>query len=594
MIKIKLLFRLHNACFRYTVATFFCSLPLFDLRDKFSACISDFLKKEFELSTKVVFNVSQEEGHGDFTSPVALQVAKKLKKSPKDVAALLSEALWKIDGVESVDIAGSGYLNVVVSPQVLCDQLQFTEAALIPRKPHKDASPVIIEYSQPNIAKPLGVHHLLGTVIGQSVSNLYEFCGYSVIRWNYLGDWGTQFGKLAVAMRMWAGDRDIHTCTLDDLLKFYVKFHEESAKNPTLEEDARAAFLQLEKGDAKLRAFWKEVVMITKNTLADLYRRLHVRFDLDLGESFYEDKMLHLLEEGKKKGIFVQGNEGSCIVEFSEELKLPPYLVQKGDGATLYSTRDIAQMRYRIDTYHPQAILIFTDIAQKLHFEQLRETCKMLGWELPVFENVLFGRMRFADGSMSTRKGNILPLEEVLDEAKARAKELIDERGSKIQSDDPDDLAEMMGSGALAYGILSQNRKMDMVFDWSKMLSFEGNSAPYLQYTHARACSLLRKAEAKNMSHPNVVSLTPHERRLVRCLLQFSSVIDEARSEHLPHKLAVYLYTLCQIFNSFYHTDDVLLAPSDVRAARLFFIQLTANVLSVGASLLTIRVPDRM
>jgi arginyl-tRNA synthetase len=269
----------------------------------------------------------------------------------------------------------------------------------------------------------------------------------------------------------------------------------------------------------------------------------------------------------------------------------------KGDGATLYSTRDLAQMRYRVDTYHPKEILIFTDIAQKLHFEQLMETCTMLGWELPTFENVLFGRMRFVDKSMSTRKGNVLKLEHVIDEAVARAEDILKERGDSIHTDDPKKLAEMMGVGALVYGILSQNRKMDLVFDWDKMLSFEGNSAPYLQYTHARAKSVLRKVEAEigdQRSEIGVTELSTSERILIGTLLQYPHVLSEARSEHLPHKLANYLYQLCQDFNSFYNTESILQAETSVRDLRLHLTSLTASVLKSGAELLTLRVPERM
>ena len=275
---------------------------------------------------------------------------------------------------------------------------------------------------------------------------------------------------------------------------------------------------------------------------------------------------------------------------------MPPYLVLKGDGATLYSTRDIAQMRWRIDTYHPEKILICTDIAQQLHFQQLVETCHMLGWSLPSFENVLFGRMRFVDRSMSTRKGNVLELEHVLDEAVKRADTIIKERGEGIQTDDPSGLAEMMGVSALVYGILSQNRKMDMVFDWEKMLSFEGNSAPYLQYTHARAKSVLRKAnEESGVPLPtSAAPLTTTERFLIATLLQFPAVLEEARSQHLPHVLAHYLYGLCQDFNAFYNTESILQSADDVRALRLSLTSLTASVLKTGAELLTLRVPDRM
>ncbi len=538
----------------------------------------------------------QEASHGDISTVIALKIARQKGLNPREVGEKIAEALVNSPSVLKAEVAGAGYVNVWLKPAALLKELEETLHACSPKKT-RDEAPVIIEYSGPNIAKPLGIHHIIGTVVGQAVSNLYEFAGYPVIRWNYMGDWGTQFGKLAVAIRKWGTDKKVTDYSIDELLALYVKFHDELAVHPELDDEAREEFRKLESGDADVRAFWSDVVSVTKASLGHLYDRLHVRFDLDLGESFYEDKMEPVLEEGKKKSVFVPGLEGSFIVEFSEESKLPPFLVQKGDGATLYSTRDIAQMRYRTDTYKPQRILIFTDIAQKLHFEQVVATCEKLGWELPPFENVLFGRMRFADKSMSTRKGNILKLEDALDEGESRAETVIAERGETIQTDDPKNLAEMMGVGALVYGILSQNRKMDMVFDWDKMLSFEGNSAPYLQYTHARAKSVLRKADGEIgdwRSEMGTSELTISERILMGTLLQFPHVLTEARSEHLPHKLANFLYQLCQDFNSFYNSENILQAEPTVRAMRIHLTSLTATVLKTGAELLTLRVPDRM
>ena len=283
-------------------------------------------------------------------------------------------------------------------------------------------------------------------------------------------------------------------------------------------------------------------------------------------------------------------------MEFPEESNLPPYLVEKSDGATLYSTRDLAQMRYRIDTYSPHAIFILTDIAQKLHFEQLKATCDELQWELPVFENVLFGRMRFRDQTMSTRKGTVLKLDQFLDEAVRRATAVIKSHGDAIHTDNPAELAEMMGVGAVAYGILSQNRKMDIVFDWDKMLSLDGNSAPYLQYTHARAKSVLRKAGITDIvDAPDVISdVTEKERMLVNTLAEFQRVLDEARITLMPHTLANYLFQLCQHFNTFYNDEPILQAEEPHRSLRLALTSYTAHVLKTGAELLTIRVPDRM
>ncbi len=535
----------------------------------------------------------KEAEHGDVSTAVALRLGKQTGKNPKDVAQLICEELAKSDLIEKCEVAGPGYVNIWLKPSVLLAALSETEDSTKPKKERKE-DPVIAEYSSPNIAKPLGIHHILSTIIGQAIANLYVHNGYPVIHWNYIADWGVQFGKLSVAFQRW-GTKPISEYSLDELLSLYVKFHQEVDADATLEDEARATFKKLEEGDTDLRAFLEAIVATTKVSLHHLYERLHVAFDLELGEAFYEDKMTPVIEEGKKKGVFVEGEKGALITQFPEESGLPPYMIVKSDGATLYSTRDLAQMRYRIDTYHPQAIYIVTDIAQKLHFQQLEATCRLLGWELPKFENIIFGRMRFADAKMSTRTGNIVKLEEVIDEAVARAEAIIAERGDAIQTDDPKDLAEMMGVGALVYGILSQNRKMDMVFDWDKMLSFEGNSAPYLQYTHARARSVLRKAESTGeMPKVNISDLTPHERSLILTLLRYGNVLDEALTDHLPHKLANFLYELCQSFNAFYNVDSILQADEPARSLRLFLTRMTADVLRSGASLLTIRVPDRM
>lgn len=538
----------------------------------------------------------QSADHGDIATAIALRIAKNVKMKPQDIAAGLVKALEGHGDVEKAEVAGAGYVNVWLKPAALLQELNGVEDSTKAKKAKKSDAPVIIEYSQPNIAKPLGIHHIIGTVIGQSLVNLYRHAGNNVVSWNYIGDWGTQFGKLAVAYEKWGEGKPVKKLTLDELLALYVKFHDEQKSDDTLEDQGREAFKKLESGDKKLRAFWSDVVEVTKASLAGIYEKLQVSFDLDLGESFYEDKMGSVIEEGKKKGVFVEGKEGSLIVEFPEESAIPPYLILKGDGATLYSTRDIAQMRYRIDEFNPKAILICTDIAQKLHFEQLVETCKKLGWELPAFENVLFGRMRFADKSMSTRKGNILKLEHVLEEAVARAEDVIKERGESIQTDTPRELAEMMGIGALVYGILSQNRKMDMVFDWEKMLSFEGNSAPYLQYTYARARSVLRKGGVEDLTVKvgEVETLTQYERRVLMHVLQFATVLEESRRDHLPHRLANYLYELAQRFNAFYNVDTILDADEPQKGLRLHLTSLTAAVLKCGSSLLTLRVPERM
>lgn len=548
----------------------------------------------------ITFTPPRDARFGDATTTIALELGKRTGNAPMNIATIIERALEEHDSVERVEIIAPGYVNAWLKPSALFKELNRSREASIARVTRRKERPIIVEGADPNIAKPLGVHHIMSTVIGQSIANVYRHFGYNVIHWNYIGDWGTQFGHLAVAVRKWGTKEKATEYTLDELLALYVRFHEEAESDAALFEEGRQAFHKLEEGNAELIAFWSAVVAITKSALVSLFERLHVSFDLELGESFYNGKMQPIIDEGVRKKVFTEGEEGALIVRFPKESGMPVSMVRRSDGATLYSTRDLAQMRYRIDTYNPQAIFIPTDVAQSLYFQQLIATCRLLGWEVPEFEHVVFGRMRFRDASMSTRKGNILKLEEVLDEAVRRADRVIAEHGDTIQTDDRSALAEMMGTGAVAYSILSQNRKQDIVFDWDKMLAFDGNSAPYLQYTYARARSLLRKAPEGEITSPRdlatlaIGAFTQHERVLLRVLLLFSSVLEDSLESRMPHKIANHLYELAQAFNAFYNTEPILRAESPLREFRVALTDCTASFLKTGAEILTIRLPERM
>ncbi|MDD5623119.1 MAG: arginine--tRNA ligase [Candidatus Peribacteraceae bacterium] len=563
--------------------------------ERLTTQVHSLLKERYKLTNVAVEwrNPPQQE-QADFATPVALQAAKAAGVPPKEIAQALLSVLQGLPDVERAEVAGVGYVNVTLQPSALLKLLLGTQEALTARPINEKDPPVIVDYCGPNIAKPLGAHHLGSHIIGQVIINIYKHRGVRTIGWTYPGDWGTQFGKLAVANRLW-GKKKSGASTVEELLALYVRFHKEAEKKPALEDEAREAFAKLEAGDKELRAFWKHVVDTSYAALDALYARLHVHPDVVTGESFYEDKMAPVLEEGVRKGVFTEGEKGALIVQFAEDTGLPPLLVRKSDGSTLYATRDLAMIRYRIDTYHPSALYYVVDVAQSLHFKQLLATCRLLGWDMPEFEHTVFGRMRFADASMSTRKGTSIRMEQLFDEAVRRAAAIIAERKDTILTDDPAGLAEMMGTGAIAYGILSQNRKMDIIFDWDRMLSFEGNSAPYLQYTHARARSVLRKAGGAPGALPtSSAGMTPHERALVHALLAFPGVLEEACVHRMPHTLTNHLYTLCQVFNAFYNAEPILKAEESIRSLRLSLTALTARVLQTGAGLLTLRVPERM
>lgn len=565
--------------------------------DALTRTIRDTLLREFGVeAAEVKWEVPQDSAHGDIATPVALQTAKLAKTSPGTVAQSVVRSLLQERLVDRAETAGPGYVNIWLKTDALLNAVAHADAACEPAPVRKDEAPIIIEYSSPNIAKPFGIHHILTTVIGQVLVNAERHLGSHCIAINHTGDWGTQFGKVATAFERW-GEKPLEECAVDDLLALYVRFHKEAEVDSGLEDAAREKFKQLEDGDEKVRAFWKTAVDITMRELQRTYDDLGVSFDHVMGESFYEDKMAAVIEEGKKKGVFTPGEKGALICDFGEESLLPPAIVLKGDGATIYHTRDLATIRYRLDAWHPKKVLYVVGAEQQLYFQQLFAMVKKLGWDLPLLEHVSFGRMRFAHGGMSTRRGEVLKLQDVLDESVQKAKEVIERHGDSIQTDDSDALAVMMGRGSVVYGILSQNRKMDMLFDWEKVLSFDGNSAPYMQYTHARARSVLRKAEVGDLRPENVPTpetLAPAERALMNRLRQFPSALEEMRSAHMPHVLTGYLFMLCQDFNAFYNNEPILKAEGRSRDFRLHLTAVSARILKTGASILTIRVPDRM
>ncbi|MBT3834934.1 arginine--tRNA ligase [Candidatus Peribacteria bacterium] len=552
------------------------------------------LEDSYGLSTDVTLTPPSDMSHGDLTTNVAMQVSKKVGKSPIDIAKELINELEASEDIESAEIAGPGFININLTIAARLKLLLRAQDVCSPQKERSKEAPIVVEYSSPNIAKPLGVHHILSTVIGQVIANLYRHLGYKVITVNHIGDWGTQFGKLAVADKKW-GEKDMKDCGVEDLLALYVRFHDESEKDAGLEDEARAAFKSLEQGDKEMREFWKKVVDISMREIKETYKRLNVSIDHDHGESFYEDKMLSLLDEGRKSGVFKEGEKGALIAEFPEESNLPPAIVLKADGSTIYHTRDLAVIKYRMGEWHPKSSLYVVDISQKLHFEQLFAMAKQLKWDLPELEHVIFGHMSLPDAKMSTRKGNIIRLEDALDEAVNRADKLIAERETIVPEEDKEELSEMVGIGAFVYTILSQNRKSNIVFTWDKAMTFEGNSGPYVQYTHARAKSVLEKAEVDQIDPPSdIESLENHELMLMRHMAKFPAALEQARKDAMPHKLTQYLYELCQIYNSMYNALPIIKADEPQKTLRLALTKLTADILKTGADILTIRVPDRM
>lgn len=537
----------------------------------------------------ISLSIPQERKHGDFASPIALQLAKELKRSPLDIAKEIEQAIPKNDIIEKIEIVPPGFINFFLKDS-------FVIQSFFERKEEKitigKGKTIVTDTSHPNVAKPMGIHHLLSTIIGASLNNIFSFCGYNVVKDNFIGDYGTQFGKLIYAYKTWGDKKKIEKNPIPELLELYVYFHNEAEKNPILDNKGRDEFKKLEEGDAENKALWQWIVDISLQEFLQIYKRLNISFDIMHGESFYEDKMASILELGKEKNVFVEGEKGAFIVHFEDE-KLSTCVIQKSDGTTMYHTRDLARIDYWEKTYHPEMMINVVDVAQELYFKQLFAINDLL--ELTKSKNIhiSFGRMQFKDAKMSTRKGNIILLEEVLDEAIERSQKLIQTKESILSEKEQKKLAEIMGIGAVKYIILSQNRTTNIVFDWDKMISLEGNSAPYLQYTYARGKSILKKQEQeKTKELPSM--LEPLEKELILKIGQFHEVVIESCKTFKPNLIANYLYELAQLFNSFYNKYPVLKAEIEKRKLRLKLIESFCTILQVGLNLLGIEVPERM
>jgi arginyl-tRNA synthetase len=439
--------------------------------------------------------------NGDYASPAAMKLAKTAGRPPREVAEGLIKLLPTLDFVEKTEIAGPGFINFHLSTAHLVKELDLINEfkADFGKTALGKGKKVVIEYSQPNIAKPLGVHHLLSTIIGQTLVNIYRFAGFDVKAINYPGDWGTQFGKLLYAYKNWGSEEVVKKDPLNELLKLYVRFHDEAEKDPAMDDLGRAEFKKLEEGDEENKKLWEWFKDLSLKEIERLYAILGVKFDEYLGEAMYAEAGREVIKEGLEKGLIEVGEKDALIVKFENE-KYPPFMIRKADGATLYSTRDLASIKDRLVRYdHPDKIVYVVDVAQSLHFKQLFETARMFGYvggdgDATELIHVVFGRMQLPEGRMSTRKGDVILLDEVIREAVSRTEKLIAEKSADLPAEEREKVAREMAVSSIKYNIISQNRETNITFDWDRMLSLDGNSGPYLEYAFARAQSILKKA----------------------------------------------------------------------------------------------------
>ncbi len=541
--------------------------------------------------------------HGHFSTNAAMVLAGQHKQNPREVAQKVIEKL-EAEWLEKLEIAGPGFINLFIEQKFYTKELsQMTQNldSYFEESISLNASKtMVIDTSHPNIAKPMGVHHLLSTIIGDSIKNIYRKLGWTVVGDNFLGDMGTQFGKLMHAIKLWGDVEAIEKDPITELQKLYVRFHDEAEdpdKKEALESAGRAEYKRFEEGDEEARKMHAKIKAWSLQEIQPIYDRLGVTFDVMNGESFYEDMMQPILDQGQKDGVIVEGEKGALIIPVDDP-EATPVLVQKSDGATLYSTRDLARTKYWEDTWHPDLMVIVTDIAQKFHFEQVFYAAEKLGLTSAKNVNVNTGRMQFKDVKMSTRKGNIILLNEVLDEAVAQALARIEGRGGDTLSDnEKKSLATIMGINSVKYAVLSPNRSTNIIFTWDKVLNFDGNSAPYLMYTVARAKSVLRKAGLSDSELATFeLNLTLDlEKELVIQLMLYPEVIQRAADEFKPNLVANYLYELASTFNSFYNGNPILKADSEsVKRSRLLLTAAVIRVMEDGFALLGMEPVERM
>ena len=539
--------------------------------------------------------IATNEKFGDFQTNFAMMNSKIIGGNPRKIAEELVNNIPENEVIEKLEIAGPGFINIFLKDSFVSKYVGLMTSEKYEFKELDTHGDIIIDYSSPNIAKRMHIGHLRSTIIGDSVKRLCNFLGYHTVADNHIGDWGTQFGKLIVGYHNWLDKEAYEKNPIEELERVYVEFTKQSEEHPELEDIAREELKKLQDGDEKNYKLWQEFIKVSLQEYNKLYTRMGIHFDTYYGESFYHPIMPSVVEELVEKGLAVE-DQGAKVVFFDEKDNLHPCIVQKKDGAFLYSTSDIATIKFRKENYDVNKIIYLTDERQQDHFKQFFKITEMLGWDIEKV-HIWFGIMRFADGVFSTRKGNVIRLEQLLDEGKKRALEIIEEKNPNLSAEEKDNIAEVVGVGAIKYADLSQNRQSPIIFEWDKILSFEGNTAPYLQYSYARIQSILRKAEeiGKPLNENFNMTITEKaERNLATYLTLFPTMALRAGEAYKPNLLTDYLFELAKKFNTFYNSCPILNQEDDVLFSRLVLIDRVAKTLKTGLDLLGINTVNRM
>ncbi|CDB24843.1 arginine--tRNA ligase [Firmicutes bacterium CAG:552] len=529
---------------------------------------------------------SQDPKNGDCAFP-CFKLSKSMRKSPMIIASELSSKGNLPLFVARTECV-SGYLNFFFDRELVAKEVLLCckERGETYEAKRSKGKTICIDYSSVNIAKPFHIGHLLTTVIGGSLYRIYKYLGYNVVGINHLGDWGTQFGKLIVAYLKWGKGEQ----TMDSLLDLYVKFHREAETNDSLNDEARMWFKKIEDGDKQATELFAEFKRITLEEVDKVYKRLGITFDSYNGEAFYNDKMQPIIDALKQKNLLVE-SDGAMVVNL-DEYGMPPCLILKSDGATLYATRDLAAAVYRKNTYDFYKNLYVVAYQQNLHFKQLFKVLELLGYDWAKdCVHVPFGMVSLEGvGAMSTREGKVVKLKDVLSEAVDKAKAIISQKNPELEN--KDETAEAIGVGAVVFGALINGRIKDVVFSVDKALNFDGETGPYLQYTHARCCSILSKGEAGEVDYSTLTDDETFE--LVRLLSRFDQTVTTAAERYEPSIISRYLIDLAQAFNKFYIGHRVICDDEKLQSSRLAITKAVRDALRNGMSLILLKAPEKM
>lgn len=566
---------------------------MIDFRDEVVYLLKDQIEFLSEDEIKLLVEVPPSYDMGDYAFPT-FRLAKEQKKSPNIIAEELAGRFSGNDNFEKVESAGP-YVNFFINKQKLIE----TVLNEIINKNNEYGSSnigmgktVIVEFSSPNIAKPFHIGHIRTTVIGNSLKKIYKFLGYNTISINHLGDYGTQFGMLISAYKKWGDKEIIESNPIQELLKLYVKFNTEADENPALKDEARYWFKELENKNPEAIELWQWIRDISLKEFNRVYNLLNIEFDSFAGESFYSDKMPRVIKELEEKELMQESN-GAQIVDL-EPYSMPPALIQKSDGSTLYTTRDIAAAIYRKEQYNFYKNIYVVASQQNLHFKSWIKVVELMGYDWAEdCIHVPFGMVSLEDGTLSTRKGRVVFLEDVLKKAIESTKEIIDERHPDLEN--KEEIAKQVGIGAVIFQELFNQRIKDYVFNWDRTLSFEGETGPYVQYTHARASSLLEKGEF-DMNDKVQYSLLDNEEEINICrlLYNFPGVILDSCAKNEPYFITRHIVEIAKEFNKYYNSTSIIVEDEEIKKARLSLVYATKIVIKTGLALLGIEAPNKM